>query len=150
MGVGLEAVTQSDWTGIYRLHYLLLIHWSRMTVSRSRWLLVAVVVVVLFSSLTEARRRKGGTCGLTCYRWRKCKGVLATLTSSEGEARPGQRGTTGQLIFKKCDDPPERCGCVLEPPKPTEPPKPKLPKVMLEFVDSEALDWLSNLVDIDP
>ena len=31
-----------------------------------------------------------------------------------------------------------------------EPPKPKLPKVMLEFVDSEALDWLSNLVDIDP
>ena len=46
--------------------------------------------------------------------------MLATLTSSEGEARPGQRGTTGQLIFKKCDDPPERCGCVLEPPKPSK------------------------------
>ena len=129
---------------------------------------MVAVLVSLFSSLTEGRRRKGGSCGLTCYRWRKCKGVLATLTSSEGEARPGQRGTTGQLIFKKCDDPPERCGCVLEPPKPSksptnhkmiiimisfsaaEPPKPKLPKVMLEFVDSEALDWLSNLVDIDP
>merc|ERR1719225_2100420 len=115
-----------------------------MIVSRSRWFLVVAVMVVLCSSLTEARRRKGGSCGLTCYRWRKCKGVLATLTSTEGEARPGQRGTTGQLIFKKCDDPPERCGCVLEPPKP------KQPKVMLEFVDSEALDWLSNLVDIDP
>ena len=140
-----------------------------MRVSRCRWLLVVAVLVSLFSSLTEGRRRKGGSCGLTCYRWRKCKGVLATLTSSEGEARPGQRGTTGQLIFKKCEDPPERCGCVLEPPKPSksqcppdnhndvnlvfypaEPPKPSLPKVMLEFVDSEALDWLTNLVDIDP
>ena len=130
---------------------------------------MVVLLVSVFSSLTEGRRRKGGSCGLTCYRWRKCKGVLATLTSTEGEARPGQRGTTGQLIFQKCDDPPERCGCVLEPPKPSksphqssndndndlllcsaEPPKPSLPKVMLEFVDTEALDWLTNLVDIDP
>ena len=31
-----------------------------------------------------------------------------------------------------------------------EPPKPSLPKVMLEYVDTEALDWLTNLVDIDP
>ena len=31
-----------------------------------------------------------------------------------------------------------------------EPPKPTLPKVMLEFVNTDALDWLSNLVDIDP
>ena len=31
-----------------------------------------------------------------------------------------------------------------------EPPKPTLPKVMLEFVNSDALEWLTNLVDIDP
>ena len=135
-----------------------------MDMSKFSWLLLSVLV--LFSSLAESRRRKGGTCGLTCYRWKKCKGVLATLTSGEGESRPGQRGTTGQLIFNKCDDPPDRCNCELEPPKPSkshtpdlhishysppaEPPKPTLPKVMLEYVDTEALDWLTNLVDIDP
>merc|ERR1712059_74546 len=97
---------------------------------------------------TQGRRRKAGSqCGLTCYRWRKCRGVLATLTSTTGGARPGQQGTTGQLIFSKCEDPPERCGCVLveEPPKPTEPPKPKLPKKYIEYVDEEAKDWLNNL-----
>ena len=34
--------------------------------------------------------------------------------------RPGQRGTTGQLIFKKCDDPPSNCECEIEPPKPSK------------------------------
>ena len=29
------------------------------------------------------------------------------------------------------------------------PVKPKFPKTMLEYVDEEALDWLTNLVDID-
>ena len=29
------------------------------------------------------------------------------------------------------------------------PPKPSIPKVMLEYVDSDAMDWLTNLVDID-
>ena len=92
---------------------------DRMDLTKYHWL-VLLVVLTVFSSLADSRRRKGGTCGLTCYRWKKCKGVLATLTSSEGEARPGQRGTTGQLIFKKCDDPPERCKCELEPPKPSK------------------------------
>ena len=118
--LSLVILSESDWDWHQLTSHHCSPQWSRMTVSRCRWLLVAVVVVVLFSSTTEGRRRKGGTCGLTCYRWRKCKGVLATLTSSEGEARPGQRGTTGQLIFQKCDDPPERCGCVLEPPKPSK------------------------------
>ena len=90
----------------------------RMDLSKFPWLLLLALAV--FSSLGDCRRRKGGTCGLTCYRWRKCKGVLATLTSGEGEARPGQRGTTGQLIFKKCENPPDRCECTLEPPKPSE------------------------------
>jgi len=100
----------------------------------------------------EARRRKpGGTCGLSCYRWRKCRGVLATLTSTTSGDRPGERGTTGQLIFKKCTEPAASCNCQLieEPPKPTEPPKPKFPKKYIEFVDEEAMDWLTNLVDID-
>ena len=35
-------------------------------------------------------------------------------------SRPGQRGTTGQLIFSKCEDPPEKCNCVLDPPKPSK------------------------------
>ena len=30
-----------------------------------------------------------------------------------------------------------------------EPPKPKFPKKYIEFVDEEAMDWLTNLVDID-
>ena len=34
--------------------------------------------------------------------------------------RPGQRGTTGQLIFSKCEDPPEKCKCQLEEPKPSK------------------------------
>eukprot|EP00088_Acartia_fossae_P049007 TRINITY_DN53708_c0_g1_i1.p1 TRINITY_DN53708_c0_g1~~TRINITY_DN53708_c0_g1_i1.p1 ORF type:complete len:133 (-),score=18.84 TRINITY_DN53708_c0_g1_i1:69-443(-) len=96
-----------------------------------------------------ARRggRSGGTCGLTCYRWRKCKAVLNQLTSSEGDSRPGQRGTTGQLIFQKCDDPPAKCNC--EPIKPKEPPKPRMPKSLLEFVDDNAIDWFTNLVNLE-
>ena len=30
-----------------------------------------------------------------------------------------------------------------------EPPKPKFPKKYIQFVDEEAMDWLTNLVDID-
>jgi len=99
------------------------------------------------SSRRGARGSSGGSCGLACYRWRKCKAVLNTLTSSEGDARPGQRGTTGQLIFQKCVDVPEKCNC--EPIKPKEPPKPRMPKSLLEFVDENAIGWFTNLVDID-
>merc|ERR1711915_393640 len=105
-----------------------------------------LVLMVTLATVTEARRRKaGGVCGLTCFRWKKCKGKLATLTSGGGATRPGQRGTTGQLIFNKCEDPPEKCKCELEEPKPTGSPKPSIPKVMLEYVDSDAMDWLTNL-----
>ena len=56
---------------------------------------------------------------LPIFRWKKCKGVLSQLTSGDSAARPGQRGTTGQLIFSKCDDPPASCECQIEPPKPS-------------------------------
>jgi hypothetical protein len=119
-----------------------------------RWWMVLAMLVLTVEMVdkVEARRRKpGGTCGLSCYRWRKCRGVLATLTSTTSGDRPGERGTTGQLIFKKCTEPAASCNCQLieEPPKPTEPPKPKFPKKYIEFVDEEAMDWLTNLVDID-
>ena len=32
---------------------------------------------------------------------------------------------------------------------PAGPPKPSIPRIMLEYVDSDAMDWLTNLVDID-
>jgi len=116
------------------------------------WVVVTMVVVLVNLVVVEARRRRpGGSCGLSCYRWRKCKGVLSQLTSTSSGDRPGERGTTGQLIFKKCTEPAASCGCQLieEPPKPTEPPKPKFPKKYIQFVDEEAMDWLTNLVDID-
>ena len=31
--------------------------------------------------------------------------------SNDPCCRPGQRGTTGQLIFQTCVDPPEKCNC---------------------------------------
>ena len=34
-------------------------------------------------------------------------------------------------------------------PVPAEPPKPKFPKKYVEYVAEEAMDWLTNLVDID-
>ena len=50
--------------------------------------LTLAVILVMFSSKSEARKRKAGrVCGLTCYRWKKCKGVLATLTSTSGATR---------------------------------------------------------------
>merc|ERR1712106_691943 len=116
----------------------------------SMMFLTLAVILAMLSSSSEARKRKAGSvCRLTCYRWKKCKGVLATLTSTSGATRPGQRGTTGQLIFSKCEDPPEKCKCQLVEPKPTGPPKPKISKKLLEYVDSDAMAWLTNLVDID-
>jgi len=100
-------------------------------------------------------RLAGGNLGahaaFLATRWRKCRGVLSQLTSTTSGDRPGERGTTGQLIFKKCTEPAASCNCQLieEPPKPTEPPKPKFPKKYIEFVHEEAMDWLTNLVDID-
>ena len=41
---------------------------------------------------------------------------LSLLTSGSGH-RPGQAGTTGQLFFTKCGDPPEGCDCKYEEPK---------------------------------
>ena len=48
-------------------------------------------------------------------RWGKCKLNLLGLTS--GNQRPGQAGTTGQLFFSKCGDPPKGCECKFEAPK---------------------------------
>ena len=49
------------------------------------------------------------------FRWGKCKLNLLGLTS--GSQRPGQAGTTGQLFFSKCGDPPKGCECKFEAPK---------------------------------
>jgi hypothetical protein len=50
--------------------------------------LTLAVILVMFCRAGEARKRKAGrVCGLTCYRWKKCKGVLATLTSTSGATR---------------------------------------------------------------
>ena len=49
-------------------------------------------------------------------RWKKCKSKISVLTNSGGQNRPGQSGTTGQLFFSKCGDPPEGCECKYEPP----------------------------------
>ena len=42
---------------------------------------------------------------------------MSVLSNTGGATRPGQRGTTGQLFFAKCGDPPEGCGCKYEEPK---------------------------------
>lgn len=39
------------------------------------------------------------------------------LGLTSGSQRPGQAGTTGQLFFNKCGDPPKGCECKFEPPK---------------------------------
>ena len=80
------------------------------------------------------------------FRWKKCKSKISILSNTGGNHRPGQSGTTGQLFFSKCGDPPEGCECKYEVPK-VGPPKPKLPRMMMEFIDEEAKDWISNLVE---
>ena len=56
--------------------------------SMARMSLVLFLLLAVISTMSEARRRKaGGVCGLTCYRWKKCKGVLATLTDTTGDTR---------------------------------------------------------------
>merc|ERR1711862_655729 len=95
-------------------------HFSHTMVSPRLTLMLVLITASILSLPAEARRKApGGRCGLSCYRWKKCKGVLSQLTSGDSAARPGQRGTTGQLIFSKCEDPPATCECQIEPPKPT-------------------------------
>ena len=54
----------------------------------ARMSLVLFLLLAVISMTSEARRRRpGGVCGLTCYRWKKCKGVLATLTDTTGDTR---------------------------------------------------------------
>ena len=53
-------------------------------------------------------------------RWKKCKTKISVLSYNPGgKSRPGQSGTTGQLFFSKCGDPPEGCECVYEEPSGT-------------------------------
>ena len=49
-------------------------------------------------------------------RWKKCKNKLNGLVNTGGNTRPGQSGSTGQLFFNKCGDPPEGCECKYDPP----------------------------------
>lgn len=108
------------------------------------WYLPLIFIILsICSQVTFAKRKTN--CGLVCYRWGKCKLNISALTS--GGQRPGQAGTTGQLFFTKCGDPPEGCECTYEPPK-VGPAKPKFPKLMFEFVNDDAKAWLTNLVDV--
>jgi len=109
------------------------------------WILVLILVVGYISEIQA--KRNSPNCGFACYRWKKCKKNISILTNSNGNSRPGQSGTTGQLFFSKCGDPPEGCECKYEPPK-VGPPKPKLPRMMLSFVNQDAADWISNLVEL--
>ena len=72
---------------------------------------------------------------------------MSVLTNTGGNHRPGQSGTTGQLFFTKCGDPPQGCECKYEEPK-KGPPKPKMPRMIMEFVNEDAQAWISNLVEL--
>ena len=50
------------------------------------------------------------------FRWKKCKSKISVLSNTDGNHRPGQSGTTGQLFFTKCGDPPQGCECKYEAP----------------------------------
>lgn len=111
-----------------------------------RTILLFVCFVLLSSEIANGGFRQQN-CGLSCYRWKKCKSKLSGLTNTDGHHRPGQAGTTGQLFFTKCGDPPEGCECKYEEPT-AGPPKPKMPRMILQFVNHEAEEWISNLVQI--
>lgn len=118
--------------------------WQKNTVSKN-WCLPLLTLILLSVCFDVTFARRKTNCGLVCYRWGKCKLNILNLTS--GSQRPGQAGTTGQLFFTKCGDPPEGCACVFEAPK-LGPPKPKFPRILLEFVNDDAKAWVSNLVDV--
>merc|ERR1712086_448929 len=80
-----------------------------------RTILLFVCFVLLSSEIANGGFRQQN-CGLSCYRWKKCKSKLSGLTNTDGHHRPGQAGTTGQLFFTKCGDPPEGCECKYEEP----------------------------------
>jgi len=117
--------------------------WLKKTDLRN-WCVSLLFITALSVSIQNAFGRRKTNCGLVCYRWGKCKLNLLGLTS--GSQRPGQAGTTGQLFFSKCGDPPKGCECKFEAPK-VGPRKPKIPKVALEFVNDDALEWISNYLE---
>merc|ERR1712029_154058 len=98
-----------------------------------RTILLFLCFVLLSSEIVDGGFRQGN-CGLSCYRWKKCKSKLSGLTNTGGQQRPGQAGSTGQLFFQKCGDPPSGCECTYEEPS-AGPPKPKMPRMILEFVN---------------
>merc|ERR1711862_996890 len=57
----------------------------------------AFVMLVTLLSFTAARRQKGN-CGLSCFRYNKCRGVL----DGSGGNRPGQLGDTGIIVLEHC------------------------------------------------
>jgi len=56
--------------------------------------------------LAEARRPSN--CGLSCFRWKKCMGVV-----NGGNNRPGQLGDTGIIVLQECG-PLKKKGCDCE------------------------------------
>ena len=68
-------------------------------------LLTVLTVMTCLVSLSLAK----GRCGLSCFRWQKCMGVL-----DGGSNRPGQLGDTGIIVLQKCGDLKKKgCECAL-------------------------------------
>nr|XP_040579405.1 uncharacterized protein LOC121127897 [Lepeophtheirus salmonis] len=113
-------------------------------------IIIGLLMSTLFVHYTNSR--KAVNCGFVCYRWRKCKGKLIGLTGSSGN-RPSEVGTTGQLFFHKCGSPRDGCICVEEVKEKQKvvvvDVRPHIPNNLVQFINNEAHDWLSNLVQID-
>ena len=65
-----------------------------------------ISLFVIFGAI-EAR---GKNCGLSCFRWQKCMGVLDGSNN-----RPGQLGNTGIIVLQKCG-PLKKKGCECDLP----------------------------------
>ncbi|XP_059090234.1 uncharacterized protein LOC131886034 [Tigriopus californicus] len=118
--------------------------------TNSKLLVVLQILGILLSMFQTIQQVEGGrnpgNCGLSCYRWKKCKGKMSELSSTSSSVRPGQSGTTGQLFFNKCGDPPSNCPCEYEEPH-VKPKKPAMPRYMSQYIEHEASMWLRNHVE---
>uniref|UniRef100_A0A0K2TNV6 Uncharacterized protein n=1 Tax=Lepeophtheirus salmonis TaxID=72036 RepID=A0A0K2TNV6_LEPSM len=70
-------------------------------------LILVVCLGVISSFIPSEAKRRGVNCGIACYKLEKCLRQI-----SGGGARPGQLGTTGQLVLNTCDA--GECDCEAE------------------------------------
>merc|ERR1711976_897132 len=64
---------------------------------------IAILTILSVIALIEGRAPKN--CGLSCFRWKKCMGVVGG-----GGNRPGQLGDTGIIVLQHCG-PLKKKGC---------------------------------------